>query len=114
MRAVRAVADGDAVLTPRITRAVIERGIPRVTPDSEKERLRRAFRRLTDHELLICSLIADGLSNAEVAERLTIQTASAKRAVSRILAKLAMRDRTQVAIAWYRAEMEEPPDAARH
>ncbi len=114
VRAVRAVADGDAVLTPRITRAVIERGIPRVTPDSEKERLRRAFRRLTDHELLICSLIADGLSNAEVAERLTIQTASAKRAVSRILAKLAMRDRTQVAIAWYRAEMEEPPDAARH
>lgn len=101
--AVHAVAEGDAVLTPRITRAVLERDMPKVAPASEQERLRRAFRQLTDHERDICSLIADGLSNAEIAERLVIQPASAKRAVSRILSKLDMRDRTQIAVAWYRA-----------
>ena len=64
---------------------------------------RRAFRRLTGHEREICSLIADGLSNAEIAERLVIQPASAKRAVSRVLTKLGMRDRTQIAVSWFRA-----------
>lgn len=101
--AVHAVAEGDAVLTPRITRAVLEQSIPKVVPGSERERLRRAFRKLTDHEREICSFIADGLSNGEIAERLVIQPASAKRAVSRILSKLGMRDRTQIAVAWYRA-----------
>ncbi|MCI6844976.1 MAG: response regulator transcription factor [Coriobacteriaceae bacterium] len=101
--AVHAIAEGDAVLTPRVTRAVIERNVPKVVPGSERERLRRAFRRLTGHEREICSLIADGLSNAEIAERLVIQPASAKRAVSRVLTKLGMRDRTQVAVSWFRA-----------
>lgn len=81
--AVRAVAAGDAVLTPRITRA------------------------LTDREREICALVADGLSNAEIAERLCIQPASAKRAVTRILAKLDLRDRVQIAVMWYRAGMDE-------
>ena len=101
--AVHAIAEGDAVLTPRVTRAVIERNVPKVVPGSERERLRRAFRRLTGHEREICSLIADGLSNAEIAERLVIQPASAKRAVSRVLTKLGMRDRTQIAVSWFRA-----------
>lgn len=101
--AVHAIAEGDAVLTPRVTRAVIERNVPKVVPGSERERLRRAFRRLTGHEREICSLIADGLSNAEIAERLVIQPASAKRAASRVLTKLGMRDRTQIAVSWFRA-----------
>lgn len=101
--AVHAVAEGDAVLTPRITRAVLDRSVPRTVPRSERERLRLAFGRLTDHEREICALLADGLTNAEIAERLVIQSASAKRAVSRILAKLGMRDRTQVAVSWWRA-----------
>ena len=91
------------MLTPRITRAVLEVNVPKVVSGSERERLRRAFRQLTDHEREICSLIADGLSNGEIAERLVIQPASAKRAVSRILSKLGMRDRTQIAVSWYRA-----------
>lgn len=48
--AVHAVAEGDAVLTPRITRAVLEVNVPKVVSGSERERLRRAFRQLTDHE----------------------------------------------------------------
>lgn len=101
--AVHAVAEGDAVLTPRITRAVLEVNVPKVVSGSERERLRRAFRQLTDHEREICSLIADGLSNGEIAELPVIQPASAKRAVSRILSKLGMRDRTHIAVSWYRA-----------
>lgn len=114
VRAVHAVADGDAVLTTRVTRAVIERGTPKVVPGSERERLRRAFRRLTERELEICALVADGLSNSEMAERLTIQPASVKQTVSRVLSKLVMLDRTQVAVAWYRAGMEEPEEGTEH
>lgn len=95
--------EAGAVLTPRITRAVLVVNVPKVVSGSERERLRRAFRQLTDHEREICSLIADGLSNGEIAELLVIQPASAKRAVSRILSKLGMRDRTQIAVSWYRA-----------
>lgn len=108
-RAVHAVAEGDAVLTPRITRAVLERGVSRVTHGSEQERLRRAFRTLTERERQICALVADGFSNAEIAERLVIQPASAKRAVVRILAKLGLRDRVQIAVSWYKAGFDEAP-----
>lgn len=101
--AIRSVAAGDAVLTPRVTREVLERGTRRSTLDEKQDELRRAFRSLTERERMICALVAEGLSNAEIAERLVIQPASVKRAVTRILAKLALRDRVQIAVAWYRA-----------
>ena len=78
--AVHAVAHGDAVLTPRITRG------------------------LTPRERQVAALIADGMSNAEIAGRLVIETASARRYVSRILAKTGLRDRVQIAVAWHRGE----------
>ena len=78
--AVHAVAHGDAVLTPRITRELIRR------------------------ERQVAALIADGMSNAEIAGRLVIETASARRYVSRILAKTGLRDRVQIAVAWHRGE----------
>ena len=101
--AIRSVAAGDAVLTPRITREVLERGTRRLTLGEEQDKSRRAFRSLTKRERELCALVAEGLSNAEIAERLVIQPASVKRAVTRILAKLALRDRVQIAVAWYRA-----------
>lgn len=103
--AIRAVAAGDAVLTPRITREMLKRGVRRAEQGSERERLRALFRRLTKREREICSLVADGLSNAEIAERLVIQPASVKRAVTRILARTGMRDRVQAAVAWHKAGM---------
>ena len=96
---------GDAVLTPRITREMLKRGVRRAEQGSERERLRALFRRLTKREREICSLVADGLSNAEIAERLVIQPASVKRAVTRILARTGMRDRVQAAVAWHKAGM---------
>ena len=87
--AIRAVAAGDAVLTPRITREMLKRGVRRAEQGSERERLRALFRRLTKREREICSLVADGLSNAEIAERLVIQPASAE-AISAISASKSM------------------------
>lgn len=46
--------------------------------------------------------MAEGLSSVEIAKRLTIEVASVRRAVSRVLAKLGMRDRAQIAVAWWR------------
>ena len=102
-RAIRSVAEGDAVLTPRITREVLRRSVTRPGVDSDRAQLRRAFRDLTERERQFCSLVAEGLTNAEIGERLVVQPASVKRAITRILAKLNMRDRTQIAISWYKA-----------
>ena len=106
-RAIRSVAEGDAVLTPRITREVLRRSVPHPDADEKRTNLRRSFRSLTERERQICALVAEGLSNAEIGARLVVQPASVKRAITRILAKLGMRDRTQIAIAWYRAGLEE-------
>lgn len=105
-RAIRSVADGDAVLTPRITREVLARSVRPVGREEQAAALRHGFRGLTDRERQISGLAAQGLSNAEIAERICVQPASAKRAVTRILAKLGLRDRTQIAVNWYRAGMQ--------
>ncbi len=101
--AVEAVARGDAVLTPRITRQVIERGIPRTLPHHRQTEMRALLDLLTPRERDIASLIADGESNAEIAERLVIEPASVRRNVSRILTKLDLRDRVQIAVRWHKA-----------
>lgn len=111
-RAVRAVAEGDAVLTPRLTRAVLSRAVTVCKSGGEQERLRNAFRALTERERQVCSLVADGYSNAEIGEKLVVQAASVKKAITRILAKLALRDRTQLAVAWCRADLWEEPNTA--
>ncbi|GII94081.1 response regulator transcription factor [Sinosporangium siamense] len=103
--AAHSVAQGDAILTPRVTRQVIERGVPRALPAAQRERIQKLFRTLSPRETDIARLIADGFSNAEIADRLVIQQASVRRNVSRILAKLHLRDRVQIAVAWYKSGM---------
>lgn len=95
--AVRVVAGGDALLAPSVTRRLIERfaidGEPR-TDDS-------LLQRLTEREREVLALVARGLSNAEIGERLYVSAATAKTHVGRVLAKLHARDRAQlVAIAY--------------
>ena len=102
-QAVRAVAQGDAVLTPRVTKELIARGVPRVLPGAQREGLRERFGVLTPRELDVARLIAEGMSNEEIAERLVLQPASVRRNVSRILSKLHLRDRVQIAVAWYKS-----------
>lgn len=101
--AITAVANGDAVLTPRITRQVIERGIPRALPEAQRAQISDLFTTLSPRERDIARLIADGHSNAEIATTLTIEPASVRRNVSRILTKLDLRDRVQIAVLWHKA-----------
>ena len=64
-----------------------------------------SFSSLTPREAEVASLVANGFSNAEIAERLVVEPASVRRYVSRSLAKTGLRDRVQVAVAWVRAKM---------
>lgn len=104
-RAVRALAAGGAVLTPRVTREVVARAVPGAAEDPERVRLLEALSSLSPRELETASLVAEGLSNEEVAARMVMEPASVRRNVSRVLAKLGLRDRTQLAVAWWRSGM---------
>ena len=95
VHAVYAVVAGDAVLDPAVTARVMRRaerptGAPNVA------------QRLTDRELDVWWLIAQGFSNAEIAARLRVTEATVKTHVSRVLTKLGVRDRVQAVIAAYR------------
>ena len=97
--AVRVVADGDALLAPAVTRSVIEefaRREPAPVPEPPA-----AVNDLTPRERDVLDLLARGLSNPEICERLYISEATAKTHVARILQKLDLRDRVQVVIYAY-------------
>lgn len=104
-RAIRALAAGGAVLTPRVTREVVARAVPGAAEDPERARLLEALSSLSPRELETASLVAEGLSNEEVAAHMVMEPASVRRNVSRVLAKLGLRDRTQLAVAWWRCGM---------
>ncbi len=96
IRAVRAAHDGEAYLSPAVTRLVL--GL--VTPD-ETERRRAAAQRLTaltDRESQVLRLVAEGMSNAEIARRLHMTEPTIKTYVSRILTKLDCANRVQAAL----------------
>jgi DNA-binding NarL/FixJ family response regulator len=96
--AIRVVAAGDALLAPSVTRRLIDdvvgagrRRLPR-PPELDE---------LTPRELEVLQLVAAGLSNAEIAERLVVEETTVKTHVSRVLAKLGLRDRVQAVILAY-------------
>jgi DNA-binding NarL/FixJ family response regulator len=97
IRAVRVVAGGDALLSPSVTRRLLERvsGALRDDPDT------RALAVLTDREREVLGLVGQGLTNSEIGERLYLSPLTAKTHVSRIMAKLAARDRVQLVVVAY-------------
>jgi DNA-binding NarL/FixJ family response regulator len=98
LAAIRVVAAGDALLAPRITRRLIAEFARRPEPAATTP---AALDALTDREREVLVLVAHGLSNAEIAGQLVVSPATSKTYVSRILAKLGVRDRAQlVAIAY--------------
>ncbi|GAA2556656.1 response regulator transcription factor [Winogradskya consettensis] len=100
--AVRLVRDGDALLAPSITRRLVERfarGESEPPPD---------LAGLTKRELEVLALLAQGLSNAELAARLYLSEATVKTHVARILGKLGLRDRVQAVVAAYRTGLVTP------
>jgi NarL family two-component system response regulator LiaR len=93
--AVRKAAAGDAVLHPRVAARVVQE-LHGARPDEPNP-----FTELSERELDVLRVIADGLSNAEIAERLVISEKTVKSHVSNILSKLHLADRTQAAVyAW--------------
>ncbi|MEW1723185.1 response regulator transcription factor [Streptomyces sp. NPDC093109] len=107
--AVRIVASGEALLAPSVTRRLIadfaqQRPVPR------RERSQR-LRGLTPRETEVLELIARGLSNQEIADRLVVAEQTVKTHIGRVLAKLGLRDRAQVVIFAYESGLVTPGDA---
>ncbi|MEF2527308.1 MULTISPECIES: response regulator transcription factor [Streptomyces] len=103
--AVRVVASGEALLSPNITKRLITEfsrlGAPRAP---SKARIAA----LTERETEVLALIAQGLSNAEIAARLVVAEQTVKTHVGRILVKLGLRDRTQAAVFAYETGLVRP------
>ncbi|GIF20364.1 DNA-binding response regulator [Paractinoplanes tereljensis] len=99
LSAIRAVARGDAIVAPSVTRRLIERHIG--SSGDPLPRTEAELRVLTDREREVLELIARGRSNAEIAGRLFLTEGTVKGHVSRILTKLGLRDRVQAVIFSY-------------
>jgi DNA-binding NarL/FixJ family response regulator len=97
LRAVRAVAAGDALLSPSVTRRLIE-AFALTTSDARGD---IDLDLLTNREREVMTLVAGGLSNDEIAERLFVSTATAKTHVNRAMTKLGARDRAQLVVFAY-------------
>ncbi|MFI5536090.1 response regulator [Nocardia sp. NPDC051900] len=103
VRAVRVVAAGDALLSPGVTRKLIAEFSTRAkTPPTA------TLAELTDREREVMTLVAEGLTNAEIGERLYMSPATARTHVSRILTKLHARDRTQLVVMAYESGLVRP------
>jgi DNA-binding NarL/FixJ family response regulator len=103
--AVRLVRAGDALLAPAITRRLVQRFAQH---DTEPPPPHRDLAALTPRELEVLTLLAQGLSNAELAARLHLSEATVKTHVARILAKLSLRDRVQAVVVAYRTGLVAP------
>jgi DNA-binding NarL/FixJ family response regulator len=106
--AVRVVANGETLLAPAVTRRLVERFVQRPAPGAVEEKRLAA---LTGRELEVLRLIATGLSNREIAEKLFLSEATVKTHFTRIAAKLGLRDRVQAVVFGYENGLVEPGSA---
>lgn len=110
LHAIRVVAAGEALLTPSVTRRLIEaytaKPEPAITPPA-------ALTELTVREREVLALVAAGLSNHEIATELQLSPLTAKTHVSRILGKLGARDRVQLVVMAYQTGIAGAPRATR-
>lgn len=104
--AIRTVAAGDQLLSPGATRALVERVLGQ--PERRPRRTIPGFEQLTARESEIVALVAAGLSNTEIAERLYISPATAKTHINRAMMKTAARDRAQLVVFAYESGLVEP------
>ena len=104
VRAVRVVAAGDALLSPGITRRLISEFADRAkTPPTAA-----ALNALTDRERQLTALVAEGLSNEQIAEQLVLSPTTVKTHVNRAMMKLGARDRAQLVVLAYEAGLVRP------
>jgi DNA-binding NarL/FixJ family response regulator len=104
VHAVRAVAAGDALLSPGVTRRLVAEFAAR----AKEPRPAAKLDVLTDREREVMALVAEGLSNDEIAARLVVSTATAKTHVSRAMVKLGARDRAQLVVLAYESGLARP------
>ncbi|MBM9507453.1 response regulator transcription factor [Actinacidiphila acididurans] len=104
LRAVRAVVDGDALLSPGVTRRLIAEFAAR----SKEPAAAAALDRLTEREREVMALAGIGLSNEEIARRLVVSPLTAKTHVSRAMVKLGARDRAQLVVLAYESGLVRP------
>ncbi len=102
---IRVVAGGDALLSPSITRHLIEEFVRRPQPGRPAP---SSLAALTAREVEVLELVAAGLSNAEIAQRLYVSPATAKTHVARLLMKLDARDRAQLIVVAYESGLVTP------
>jgi DNA-binding NarL/FixJ family response regulator len=104
VQAVRVVAGGEALLSPSVTKQLIAEFAARAKEPQAPDRLDE----LTDREREVLALVAEGLSNEEIAERLVVSPATAKTHVSRTMNKLRARDRAQLVVIAYESGLARP------
>jgi DNA-binding NarL/FixJ family response regulator len=104
VHAVGVVARGDALLAPALTRRLLDRYVARPLPGTRPDALAAA----TEREVEVLRLVAQGRSNAEVAAELYLSEATVKTYVSRLLAKLGLRDRVQLTVLAYECGVVTP------
>jgi DNA-binding NarL/FixJ family response regulator len=109
--AIQVIASGDALLSPAITKRVIEEFIRR-PPSTMQAALPAALGELTARELEVLGFMARGLSNAEIAKDLFVSETTVKTHVARILMKLHLRDRVQAVVYAYENGLVQPGAAA--
>jgi RNA polymerase sigma factor (sigma-70 family) len=117
--AIRTVARGDAVVSPRITRRLLEEYAETLPDLSEGAAAGdavedAALASLTEREREVLLAVADGLSNAEIAERLYVSEATVKSHVGRLLAKLGLRDRVQAVVFAFQSGLVQPGPGRTH
>jgi DNA-binding NarL/FixJ family response regulator len=105
VRAVRVVADGEALLSPSVTRRLVSEFAARTKQPTGSA---STLAELTSREREVMALVAEGLTNAEIGERLFMSPATARTHVSRILTKLGARDRTQLVVMAYESGLVRP------
>ncbi|MBT2537997.1 response regulator transcription factor [Arthrobacter sp. ISL-69] len=106
LRAVRVVHDGDALLSPSVTRRIMAQLA--LQPRAAGKPPDAGLDRITDREREVLRLVGEGLNNAEIAGRLFITPLTAKTHVSRIMAKLQVRDRVQLVVLAYESGLVRP------
>ncbi|MEA5456271.1 response regulator transcription factor [Sinomonas sp. JGH33] len=106
VRAVRSVHEGDAMLSPSVTRRLLERLAAEQRPSHASQPTDVGL--LTEREREVVALVGHGLNNAEIAERLFITPLTAKTHVSRAMTKLGLRDRAQLVVLAYESGLVRP------
>ena len=104
LRAVRVVHDGDALRSPSVTRRIMAQ----LAVQSRAAGQPKSLDAVTDREKEVLRLVGEGLNNAEIAGRLFITPLTAKTHVSRIMAKLQVRDRAQLVVLAYESGLVRP------